>query len=346
MFFKYKVDNYVTDASSPIKRTYQVVQIMRLAREDLGDTVLDEHNNTIAYIPYSVNWTFTAVNHEGVTCYGKERLNTFTVTDKYCGQLKFESDRLTQALSFMVGVNDYAMLHFIAFNTDKPIDDLRESVIEYTLNTVVKHASPGGETEQITHSRERQLLSAEVEESYQGGIFGHKYTWKEIMTKDDFVNNVVVNSEAFFDSNFTESGVEEIADKQWVFCFLTTDVFHQLDLSPNTWNEYDEYSYITDETILQFTIMEHGKLVVYGTVDNYQHGDGIPDNVENYSFNEKWWSNWWAELQQWLMLILLVLGLVLIGVALYFLIPFIKNVFKVVFAPFRWLFGSKSRRKR
>ncbi|MBR1746755.1 MAG: hypothetical protein IJ735_00915 [Clostridia bacterium] len=348
VFFKYKVDNYVTDPASSVVREYKVVSLLRPADAALGDTVLDEHNNTISFIAYPVGWSFTASNHEGVLYYGKEALETVTLSDMYCGQLKFEDDHITSVIRGLLGnVDHYAMLHFIAFSLPVQIDKLTGANVRYVLNTALKTTTyPGNMVSEDTTSTSSGVisLSAEEHDTYQGGVFGHTYTWSQVMTKDDFVDNVVSNSSAFFRSDLTEGGSADLEGKQYVLCVTTTQ-YHLNYLTYDGGSTImEERQYLTDETVLQISYMKDGSTYIRGVVSNYQSGDGIADNDEQYGPNAEWWENWWAELQQWLMLILLVLGLVLIGVALYFLIPFIKNVFKVVFAPFKWLFGGASGR--
>lgn len=363
VFFKYKVDNYIADSSSSIKRTYQIIELLRLADIALGDKVLDENNNTITYIQYPVGWTFTVARNDDKLFYGKTKSDYSVVTNKYCGQLLFNnpSNRLTQ---YCYGVT-YGMLHFIAFDgiglvnqngqqVTVEIEKMQEADIDYTLVHYEKdycvHAfgvEDGANYERETSERISKTLNAEVSDSYKAGLFAHTYSWNEIMPMADFLA-MAENDEPFFSSSLTEVARSEFSDMQYVLILGVTEIRHTNVTIENGmgYHETDSRYYVNDETILRLQFETNGKVYSLGTVDNYQHGDGIPDNVENYGFNEEWWSNWWAELQQWLMLILLVLGLVLIGVALYFLIPFIKKVFKVVFAPFRWLFGSKSRRKR
>ena len=367
VFFKYKVDNYVTDASSPIKCTYQVVQIMRLAREDLGDTVLDEHNNTIAYIPYSVNWTFTAVNHEGVTCYGKSKTDYSVVTNKYCGQFLFNnpSNRLTQ---YCYGVT-YGMLHFIAFDgvglvdqdgkqVTVQIEKMQEADVDYTLVHYEKdycvHAygvEDGANYERETSERISDTLNAEVSNSYEAGLFARTYSWHEIMPMADFLA-MAENDEPFFSSSLTEVARTEFSHMQYVLILGVTEIRHTNVTIENGmgYHETDSRYYVNDETIMRLQFETDGKVYNLGAVDNYQHGDGIPDNTEEYGFNEewwkKWWTNWWNELQEWLKYLLYVLGVILVGVILYFLFPVIKIIFKIIIAPFKWIFGSSKRRDR
>ena len=362
VFFKYKVDNYVTDYTSTVERSYQVVQIMRFASAELGDTVVDEHNNTISYIPYAVNWSFYAINHDGELQYAKEELETVIITEKYCGQLLFSNDHITDFLTMtQLGSQSSGMLHFIAFNTDVDIDKVCAADIAYTL--IYCHESESGNiitalqelfgTGGNYHSEYRipyyrtSSLSSEKEVSYKGGLFGHTYTWYEIMSKDDFVDDVVSNSSAFFDSGLTESGVSDLNGKEWVLCFLTTEITSR-DTTQGfgTWSSENTCYYVTDETILELTYLKDGQLFVRGVVDNYQSGDGVPDNYENYGINAEWFKNLWEEIQEWLKIILIILGVILICVILYFLAPVIKFIFKIIIAPFKWIFGRSSKGKQ
>lgn len=363
VFFKYKVDNYIVDISSSLNRTYQVVELLRFADASLGDTVLDGNNNTITYKEYPVGWTFTVAPKDGELYYGKSKSDYSIITNKYCGQLLF--DNPANALTRYVYGVEYGMLHFIAFDgagiinqngqqVTIEIEDLQEADVDYTLvhyeYDYMMHAfgiEDGGNFERETSERISKTLNSEVSSSYSAGLFAHTYSWNEIMPMADFLD-MAENEEPFFSSSLTEVARTEFSHMQYVLILGVTEIRHTNVTIENGmgYHETDSRYYVNDETILRLQFETNGKVYSLGTVDNYQHGDGIPDNTENYGFNEEWWSNWWAELQQWLMIILLVLGLVLLGVALYFFIPVVKTVFKVVFAPFRWLFGSKSRRKR
>lgn len=339
VFFKYKVDNYVTDPASSVNREYKVVSLFRPADAALGDTVLDEHNNTISYIAYPVGWSFTASNHEGVLYYGKEALETVTVSDMYCGQLKFEDDHITSVIRGLLGnVDHYAMLHFIAFSLPVQIDKLTGANVRYVLNTALKTTTyPGNTVSEDTTSTSSGVisLSAEEHDSYQGGVFGHTYTWSQVMTKDDFVNNVVSNSSAFFRSDLTEGGSADLEGKQYVLCVTTTQ-YHLNYLTYDGGSTItEERQFLTDETVLQISYMKDGSTYIRGVVSNYQSGDGIADNDEKYGPNADWWKNWWEEAKQWLWIFLLVLGVILLAILLYFLSPIIKALWWVITLPFK-----------
>lgn len=356
VFFKYKVDNYIADFSSAQKRTYKIVQLMRPADKALGDKVVDENNNVISYIPYPCSWTFTAVYKDGKIYYGKDKLDTILVTDKYCGQLQF-SDPL-EDIYLTLGSFKLGMLHFVAFNTDRQIDKLLSADIEYTLVCRDYYYENNAGVDSLlnrdvyTSERKSKTVKSTESDSYQNGIFAHKYTWKEIMTVEDFINNVVQDENFFFDSELTPSGKKDLEGKKWVLCFLTTEITHSSS-SAGLWRrDIDKRYFVNDETILRLEFKTGGNLYNLGVVDNYQTGDGVADNKENYGFNEEYWKKWlkgiWDEIQDWIKIIAIVLGVILLIIILCFIFPpvwkLIKVVFRILFAPFRWLFGRSSAR--
>lgn len=363
VFFKYKVDNYVADPSSTIKRTYQIIELLRLADASLGDTVLDANNNTITYVEYPVGWTYTVALNEGALCYGKSKSDYSVVTNKYCGQLLFNnpSNRLTQ---YCYGVT-YGMLHFIAFDgaglvnqngqqVTVQIEKMQEADVDYTLVHYEKdycvHAGieDGANYERETSERISKTLNAEVSDSYKAGLFAHTYSWNEIMPMADFLA-MAENDEPFFSSSLTKVARTEFSDMQFVLILGVTEIRYTNVTIENGlgYHETDSRYYVNDETIMRLQFETDGKVYNLGTVDNYQYGDGIPDNKEDYGVNEEWWKKWWEEMQGWLMLLLAILGIIAFIVLLYFTLPIVKAFFKIVTAPFRWLFGgSQSRRKR
>lgn len=355
VFYKYKVDGYVTDYDSATERVYNVVQIMRSASAELGDKVLDENNNTISYVPYPVNWTFTAKYNEGELYYGKEKLESVVITDKYCGQLRFTSDDFTRfAERFFLGIGEkYTTLHFIAFNTDAEIEDLVAAKVSFDLkyHKRVYQTAAGDTVEADEYSSESKVvsLSKEAEVTYKGGLFGHKYSWSEIMSVEDFCNDVVISSTAFFKSDFAEGSLSEVNNKKWVLCYYSTE-YIDVTINPSpgvSVRTVEEYA-TADTSILELTVNRNGVLYTLGVVDNYQTGDGIPDNKEDYGVNEEWWANWWNEMQEWLRYILIAFAGVLLVVVLIFICPpifkVIKFIFRIITAPFRALFRSSSRR--
>lgn len=357
VFYKYKVDGYITDYDSSVVREYNVVQIMRSASAELGDVVLDENNNKISYIQYPVNWSFTARYKDGQIYYGKTRLKSLVIEDKYCGQLLF-SDATSNITAPLFGY-EAGMLHFVAFNADIKIDELYEADVEYTLilrkRDYCVHAfgveDPANYDEDISSERISKTLSSDVEEEYKAGIFSHKYKWTQIMSMSDFKNNFVTNSEAFFSSSLTEEAESNLEGKAWVLCIGMTEIRHtnvSIEQGLGYHEVYERY-YINDETILRLQGKTNGVLFNLGVVDNYQTGDGLPDNNEEYGINEEWWKNLWEEAQEWLRILLIVLGCILLVIVLILFGPLIfkiiKFVFKIIFAPFRWLFGRSSARK-
>ena len=347
VFFKYKVDNYVADVSSTVRRTYDVVQIMRPADIALGDMVLDEHNNTITMVNYPVNWTFiVAYNSEDDQfSYGMERLNTVRITDKYVGQVQFGNNDFTNL--FSGGVERNFMLHYIAFNIDYESDfDFYKAKVSYNKKQYYYDFLVPDMEEPVSGIRPlndpddpiRVELCADVSESYRGGIFGHTYTWDQIMTRDRFVS-VVQNNGAFFKSDFTETGSSDIAGKEWVLCFASSeivDAFYNYTVhGVACTNQQIRKEFVTDVSVFEVTFVENGCLVVHGVVDNYQSGDGIPDNYENYGFNEEWWANLWEELQGWLRIFLIVIGVIALCFLLYLLSPVLKLLWFIVTLPFK-----------
>lgn len=366
VFFKYKVDNYVADSSSTIKRTYQIIELLRLADAALGDRVLDENNNTITYIEYPVGWTYTVALNEGALCYGKSKSDYSVVTNKYCGQLLFNnpSNRLTQ---YCYGVT-YGMLHFIAFDgiglvnqngqqVTVEIEKMQEADVDYTLvhyeKDYMMHAfgvEDGANYERETSERISKTLNSEVSDSYKAGIFAHTYSWNEIMPMADFLA-MAENDEPFFSSSLTNVARTEFSTMQFVLILGVTEIRYTNVTIENGlgYHETDSRYYVNDETIMRLQFETDGKVFNLGIVDNYQTGDGIPDNKEDYGVNEEWWANWWQEMQEWLRYILVAFAAILIVVVMIFICPpllkLIKFIFKIITAPFLWLFGSKKKRR-
>ncbi len=371
-FYKYKVDGYVTDVTSTVCREYSVVQLMRSADERCGDKLVDENNNKISFIPYPVGYKFSVTTKDNVVYYGKSKSDYSVVTDKYCGQLQFNNP--INKLYWLTGASGAGMLHFIAFNgvgiinedgssREIQIEELQEADVAYTLvchemlESYQAEVLQGGiYNKDISEERITKTLDATTSDSYQAGIFAHEYSWKEIMTVEDFINDVVDNDSSFFNSKLAPASVDEIRDKQFVLILCVTEITH-LHTSGDSGaplhipfeTTKDTRYYVNDETILRLQFETQGKVYNLGTVDNYQTGDGVPDNTEDYGFNDEWWKNLLAEIEEWIKIFAIIVGVVILVVLAVFVAPFIwkiiKFIAKIIVAPFKFLFGGRSKRR-
>jgi hypothetical protein len=124
-----------------------------------------------------------------------------------------------------------------------------------------------------------------------------------------------------------------------------------------SWATKNQCSYVTDETILRLEFVTDGVLYNLGVVDNYQSGDGVPDNTEDYGFNQEYWNDLFSQLEGWFKIFLIVIGLVFLFVLIFFLIKplraIVKIIFKgigyILFAPFafiRWITGGKKKHEK
>lgn len=123
--FKYKVAGFEVKAD-PV-RYYVISNIYRPFDESIGDK--KSGNNTINEVNYAVNkqYCFGEINGKSyVNCIDIE---TIVVTDKFVGFVRYKD-----GFKLYVGACDS---HFVAFNTDKPIDKLLEADVYYTTKNTL-----------------------------------------------------------------------------------------------------------------------------------------------------------------------------------------------------------------
>ena len=344
VFFKYKVDNFTVNPLLEI-REYYVVCIFRKSNADIGDKVTDENNNIITELSYDVSKKYKAMtNLDGTVSYNQSGFETITITDKYVGQLRYEDGFTWKDI---ISIDSDCYSHFIAFKANRTIDKLLKAEVKYqkmycsyTTSSGLAKEYAGDDTVSLTYD------SKGVYDD--GGLFSNTHEWKRIEPVTDFIKSETFDK-AFSSSAITEEAKKEIENKDWVLRFTETyreDVGGLVTTS--TWYE------ISNVTLMELTFETDGKIYRLGCVDNYQSGDGEPDNKEEHGVNADFWKKRWAELEEWIKALLAVLGLIGFGIILILFWPFIKIIgsliwsalrfiWRILTAPFKWLFGGRKR---
>ena len=336
--FKYKVTNFEVK-KDPV-RYYAISSIYRPFDEGIGDK--KSGNNTINEVNYAVNrqYCFGEINGKPyVNCIDIE---TIVVTDKFVGFVRYKD-----GFKLYVGACDS---HFVAFNTDKPIDKLLEADVYYTSQPYSWLFAIGvGQNETFGEKKDNYayLKYTDKVEHTGDGFFAGTYKWDRIQTVDDFINgenreNVYHGAvlDVKVSSKLTDEALNELKGKKWVLRFVETS--YTLSSGANV-STSTKSTLISNVTILRLKFETDGITYNLGVIDNKQTGSTEPSNSINIKVEPN------ATGKEILYLILFVLLLVILAP----LLPYVLNVIifivslpiKLVSEIIKLIKSSKEKRK-
>lgn len=271
--FKYKVTGFEVK-KDPV-RYYAISSIYRPFDAGIGDE--KSGNNTINEVNYAVNrqYCFGEINGKPyVSCVDIE---TIVITDKFVGFVRYKD-----GFKLYVGACDS---HFVAFNTDKPIDKLLEADVYYTSQSYSWLFAIGvGQNETFGEKKDNYayLKYTDKVEHTGDGFFAGTYKWDRIQTVDDFINgenreNVYHGAvlDVKVSSKLTDEALNELKGKKWVLRFIETA--YSLSGGANG-STSTKSTLIGNVTILRLKFETDGITYNLGVIDNKQTGSTEPSN--------------------------------------------------------------------
>lgn len=327
VFFKYKVSDF-TVKTEPT-RYYAISSIYRPFDESIDKPASD--GNTVTEVNYNVSKQYCFGEINGKPYVNCVDIETIVVTDKFVGFVRYKD-----GFKLYVGACDS---HFVAFNTDKPIDKLLEADVYYTMQKYSWSVVPlQGEKETFGEKSENYayLKYTDKVEHTGGGLFAGTYKWDRIETTQQFIaeNDLTQNvySGAIIDvsvaNKITDEGKAALQGKKWVLRFAETS--YSLSGYPSTGSTFENTTLVGDVTILRLKFETDGITYNLGTIDNKQSGSDDPVNDTDIRIKLP------DGLKRILMLILGALLLIVLLVILMPILPtIISAIIKIILLPFK-----------
>ena len=220
VFYKYIVEDF-TVKQEPT-RYYAISSIYRPFDDEI-DSPPDQGEITEVNYPVARQYCFGTLN--GKPFVQAVDIETITITDKFVGFVRYPD-----GFQLYVGACDS---HFVAFNTDKPMDKLLEADVYYTSQKYTSSFAVGtGENETFYEKQDNYayLKYTDKVEHTGGGWFAGTYRWDRIETVEQFIaeNSTYQNvyTGAILDvgvaNAITEEGKASLKGKQWVLRFVET----------------------------------------------------------------------------------------------------------------------------
>ena len=272
VFYKYKVSGLTVKDESV--RYYAISSIYRPFDENIDKQA--SGGNTITEVNYAVNKQYCFGEINGKPYVNCVDIETIVVTDKFVGFVRYPD-----GFKLYVGACDS---HFVAFNTNKPMDKLLEADVYYTTQEYSSSwAAFVGENETFGDKADKYayLKYTDKVEHTGGGWFAGTYKWDRIQTVDDFIKNEdreQIFSGAVIDlkisSKLTDAALNELKGKKWVLRFTETD--YTLWSGQGTYGTFS--TIVGDVTILRLKFETDGITYNLGVIDNKQSGSKDPSN--------------------------------------------------------------------
>lgn len=331
VFYKYKVKGLTVKDESV--RYYAISSIYRPFDESIDKQA--SGGNTVTEVNYAVNKQYCFGEINGKPYVNCVDIETIVVTDKFVGFVRYPD-----GFKLYVGACDS---HFVAFNTNKPMDKLLEADVYYTTQEYSSSwAAFVGENETFGEKADKYayLKYTDKVEHTGGGWFAGTYKWDRIQTVDDFIKNEdreQIFSGAVIDvkisSKLTDAALNELKGKKWVLRFTETD--YTLWSGQGTYGTFS--TIVGDVTILRLKFETDGITYNLGVIDNKQSGSKDPSNETDIDIS----------LNKRGKMILYLLMLILLIILLAPILPYVlQAIVWIILLPFKGISAAVKSTKR
>ena len=250
-----------------------------------------------------------------------EDIEYITITEQYLGFVRYEQD---MSFAWLPVSSKACDSHFIAFSTNKVIDNLLEISIIFESLEVGAYLNNEEKYEYISigEAKDRRVVIDIKDKQYldlaDGSVFTKQPLIRErIQETSDFLKQDLTYS--YFGSfeqhekvDFKDEALLKLMQTKWVVSFAET-LYSVSDLGSG--KDFN-YTQIGNVKVMRLKFETDGQIYNLGVVSNKQTGSKDPAAVVE---KEEWWQK-----------IMMVLMLILLLVALMFIWPIVSPVFRVI----------------
>ena len=325
VFFKYKVEDFTVRESNV--RYYDVVHILVKLDEPYKNLL----GQIITHDKIAIKQKWQALTVNGETTYKYEYLQTVTLPEKFVGFVRYND-------GYKFHTSKECDAHFVAFSTDKKIEDLHEVSLTFVTKNKSVSIYNNGFTETINESlgkenpKEEIVFKGEMGDTSGDFWFSKKKNWNRISTTAIFLEESEGN-----EVTFTNQANFSFAQTDWVINFYETSFTSTSYVTTDpisfvtTTTTYIESIIVSSVSILRLKFVTDGKTYNLGVVDNYQTGSSEPVGTVSPQINL---DGLWDMIQKAISLVLII---VVGGVILAILAPFIPMIVKGIVLVFTWI---------
>ena len=250
VFCKYLVNGVIV--SSDTTRYYNITSIYRdYIKEIDGETGSDMTKNAVSY---SVGKVFKAETTDGNVSYSGKKIDVIQILNPYAGFIRYNDG---YKWGFINDSWEYTDSHFIAFDTDLPIDTLQEADVSFYIQPY-KYVNGAGYTYEGEPEEHEPITVKGTDKggNIAGGWFSIKYEWERIKKTTDFIADCKINADV-------QNAIE---NTKWVLLFYETGVDRDVG---NAMGHFTDYGMrVSNVTILRLKFVTAGKSYNLGAVSD------------------------------------------------------------------------------
>ncbi len=304
VFCKYKVNDF--NVSKDLVRYYNIATIYREYNSDYGDTG-SSSESIITEKAFEVGKLYIAKTENGQVKYTVQEKKTIEILNPFFAYIEYNDGfKLCPTRCHS---------HYIAFDTDLPIDFLQEATVSYVSTECSRATGIGldGSTkkqEPVSHPNEVVKLSNTGENPADGWL-GVKYTWDRIEKTEDFIENEDIQDEY----------IKGLENTKWVvrFCETSTALIVGYGSNVYKWTE------VSEVTVLRLRFITKGITYDLGAVSDIGHNNGMPSNNNTNEFASLFeWLGRLTGVPEWIWWLLVAL------IPLIIILPILGVIFPVV----------------
>jgi len=315
VFAKYSVNDYTV--KKDVVRYYDVIHIARAWNKNIDPEHGSNDSNTVVY---TVAARFTACTLNGSVSYTRIDIDVIEVIpeSKHVGYFRF-----FEGLGVIISYSN-ADCWYVGFDTDRPIDTLKEAEISFKTRTVERNYIYGVQSSERFgewQPFDNYIIKGTDKGTAGNGFLAHHYEWNRIVSIDEFTTNP--------DYKLSETEKQNMRGCKWVLRFYETEWKKTGDYKTNL-VESSEVSYVT---VLRLNFETDGVTYNLGVVDNKQSPKPgqLPGNYENSGCDMDW---------RYVLIIIAVVVFILLIIFFPGIITFLgKVIFWIICLPFRILWA-------
>lgn len=324
VFCKYKVDDIAV--SEDYVRYYNITSIYRKWIEGIDEET--GNDNTKDMVSFAVGKCFRAETENEVVYYSCKVTEVIEINNPVAGYLEYSN-----GFKFCP---DWCDSHYVAFSTDKKIDNLMEADVSFVQRKASQSIGLGLDGH-ITYGDPENLV-AELNGTQTGGNAGdgwfgqyYKFEWDRIESIETFINEV--------GDKLSDEARNKLNGAQWVLRFVETT--RTAVTGPSATSIF--WTDISEVTVLRLKFIANGKVYNLGAVSDAVSEPDHPDNptvpIQDLSFWQYVWNcvvklfDGTATLSEQIVAIVAIFLVVLA-------LPILLTVLSVVFPAFRAVLGN------
>ena len=311
--------------SSDEVRYYNIFSVYRAYDEKIDGE--NDEESPVKYKAFAVGKKYEVSGSAGKLRYRWEGTEVIRIADKYVGYCDYSD-------GFRFSQVENTRSHYVAFDTDKPIDQLLQASVSYKGYSYHMLTVAGKVTEyNLPVSGIADIKWTDFGENAADWFLGKKVVFPRIEKVADFLRDK--------NNKFSSDVEKKLSNYQWVLRFYESQYN---TAGGGSFSSSHFHTYLEEVTILELSFVTDLRYYRMGAVDDIQASDTKPSNSNTDELDTfgNWTSRKLTEFWEWLKDLLGIpdwlLTVILIALALLIILPILSIIFPPVWTVLKLIF--------